>query len=68
MTTASGLGGPELRALLRRSDRKPAWLARQFGLSRTQIHRWMDDGVPVKHEVRVRGLLVPLPEGDGRDA
>ena len=64
MTTASGLGPHELRSLLRRSDRTPAWLARQFGVSRTQILRWMDDGVPVKHEVRVRGLLIPLPEGD----
>jgi hypothetical protein len=62
--TPPGLEAPELRSLLRRSDRSAAWLARQIGMSRTQVARWMDDGVPVTHEVRVRGLLVPLPEGD----
>lgn len=63
----SDLSGRELRNLLRRSDRTPAWLAKQFGLSRTQVTRWMDYGVPPRHEVRVRGLLMPLPEGDGPD-
>ena len=62
MTTASGLDAPELRSLLRRSERTPGWLANKVGLSRTQIVRWTEIGVPVKHEVRVRGLLVPLPE------
>lgn len=60
----SDLNGPELRRLLRHSDRTPAWLAKQFGISRTQVTRWMDYGVPIRHEVRVRGLLMPLPEGD----
>jgi hypothetical protein len=54
--------GSELRSLLRRADRTPNWLARQVGLSRTQIMRWAEQGVPDRHEVRVRGLLIPLPE------
>jgi hypothetical protein len=62
--TDSTLSGRELRGLLRRSDRTPGWLASKVGLSRTQITRWMDYGVPERHEVRVRGLLVPLPEGE----
>jgi hypothetical protein len=65
---ASDLSAGELRSLLRRSDRTAAWLARQVGMSRTQVARWMDDGVPIRHEVRVRGLLMPLPEGDSPDA
>ncbi len=61
---ASDLSAQELRSLLRRSDRTAAWLAKQIGMSRTQVARWMDYGVPIRHEVRVRGLLMPLPEGD----
>lgn len=60
--TDSTLQGAELRALLRRSDRNPAWLAKKLNMSRTGVARWMDYGVPPRHEVRVRGLLMPLPE------
>jgi hypothetical protein len=64
----SDLSASELRSLLRRADRTPGWLAKQVGLSRTQVVRWTQTGVPIRHEVRVRGLLMPLPEGDGPDA
>lgn len=62
--TTPTLDGPELRSLLRRADRTPAWLAKRIDLSRTQVVRWTEYGVPERHEVRVRGLLQPLPEDD----
>lgn len=56
----TNLPGAELRSLLRQADRNKAWLAKQFGLSQTQITRWADQGVPERHVAAVRALLRPL--------
>lgn len=59
--TDEQLTGAELRSLLRRADRAASWLARQTGVTPTQVARWLENGVPIDRHDQVRELLPPSP-------